>query len=55
LRGYGPKHVCVGVKYENELTVLVAEADGDDKHRNTGNTEIKIRLRFERDLIEVKD
>ena len=25
-----------GVKYENELTVLVAEADGDDKHRNTG-------------------
>jgi len=36
LRGYGPKHVWVGVKYENELTVLVAEADGDDKHRNTG-------------------
>ena len=28
---------CLGVvKYENELTVLVAEADGDDKHRNTG-------------------
>ena len=36
-------------------TVLIVEVDGDDKAVSPENAKIKIKLRYECDLIETKD